>query len=74
MELRSRETHGMIRVIPKSSFAEANGVRGLSFQKIVTSPGISIDVYDVLAPCLIPTGGSFVGVVPRPGGAGRHQM
>lgn len=64
MELRHTETHGVVRVIPESSFVEVRGVRGLSFGKIVASPGIDIDTYEALAPCLIPTGGNFVGVVP----------
>lgn len=74
MELRDGASRGMVRVIPASSFVEANGVRGFSFDKIVSSPGIDVGVYDVLAPCLIPTGGNFVGVVPRPGGSDRRPM
>lgn len=74
MELRDGAHRGMVRVIPATSLVETNGVRGFSFEKIVSSPGIDIGVYEVLAPCLMMTGGNFVGVVPRPGGADRRQM
>lgn len=74
MELRDGASRGMVRVIPADSFVETNGVRGFSFEKIVSSPGIDVYVYDVLAPCLIPTGGNFVGVVPWPGGSDRRPM